>query len=133
MVRDIPLGKAMVLSIASLLLSVADSDGANYFPLREGNYWIYGSWSPSRVNERTGDIVHMILAGSSITLRDRGPEYHDAWLGDADRDIMPVGVHVDDPAQRFWFSYVRLRDASVLWHDNFPLPEVCTGLDPSAR
>ena len=65
-------------------------------------------------------------------LRDREAAYHDAWLGDADRDVLAIGVHVDDPAQRFWFSYVRLRDASVLWHENFPLPEVFTDLDPNA-
>ncbi|MEW6354957.1 MAG: hypothetical protein AB1696_01410 [Planctomycetota bacterium] len=71
------------------------------------------------------------LMVNATVLRDRGVQYQDAWLGDADRDILPLGVHVDDPAQRFWFSYVRLRDASVLWHENFPMPEIFIGLDPN--
>ena len=74
MVREIQRGKAMVLSVACLVLSVADSDGASYFPLREGNYWVYPFRAPSRVTERKDDIVNLELDGLLITLRDRGTD-----------------------------------------------------------
>jgi hypothetical protein len=64
-------------------------------------------------------------------LSDAGQDYQDTWLGDADRDIMGLGVNIEDPQERLWFSYARLRDAVVLLHEGFPLPEVFPGLDPS--
>ena len=72
------------------------------------------------------------LMVSKTKLRELGPEYQEAWLGDADRDIMGLGINVSDRAQRFWFSYARLRDVAVLIHEGFPLPEVFKNLDPKA-
>ena len=72
------------------------------------------------------------LMAERTKLADLGAAYPDAWLGDADRDLLPLGVRADDPAQRFWFSYARLRDASVLVHEGYPLPELFQNLDPSA-
>jgi hypothetical protein len=64
-------------------------------------------------------------------LKDTQPGYADAWLGDADRDIMGLGVNVEDQRERFWFSYARLRDAVVLRHEGYPFPEVFSDLDPN--
>jgi len=74
-------------------------------------------------------VRHQMVSGTVLAVRE--PAYRDAWIGDADRDLLPLGVNVEDSAQRFWFSYVRLRDASVLVHEEYPLPEVIQGLDPS--
>ncbi|MCK5379955.1 MAG: hypothetical protein KAJ81_00710, partial [Candidatus Latescibacteria bacterium] len=72
------------------------------------------------------------LMAKRTSLSDLGAAYSDAWLGDADQEILPLGVRADDPAQQFWFSYARLRDASVLVHEGFALPELFQDLDPSA-
>ena len=72
------------------------------------------------------------LIATRTELRSAADEYQDAWLGDADRGLMGVGVRGENPAQQFWFSYARLRDAVVLRHDGFPWPEVFVGADPEA-
>ncbi len=72
------------------------------------------------------------LLATKTVVATRGGEYADAWLGDADRDLLAVGVNAEEPAERFWFNYARLRDAVVLLHDGFPLPEVFLNLDPEA-
>ena len=73
---------------------------------------------------------HLIV--TKTKMKDLGPAYWDAWLGDADRDIMGVGINLEDEDERFWFSYARLRDAVVLLHEGYPLPEIFINLDPSA-
>ena len=70
-----------------------------------------------------------LLAGKT-ELRNRGTAYQDAWIGDGDRDLMAVGLHLTEPAERFWFGYARLRDVSVLRHEGYVLPELFLGLDP---
>ena len=75
-------------------------------------------------------VRHQMVTGTALATCE--PAYQDAWIGDADRDLLPLAVNAQDPAQRFWFSYVRLRDASVLVHEGYPLPEVFGDLDPSA-
>ena len=65
-------------------------------------------------------------------LRDAKSEYQDAWLGDADRDIMGIGVNVEDERECFWFSYARLRDAAVLRHEGYPFPELFSDLEIDA-
>ncbi|MFH1008447.1 MAG: hypothetical protein V1800_13255, partial [Candidatus Latescibacterota bacterium] len=72
------------------------------------------------------------LMAERTRLTDLGVAYADAWLGDADRAMMPLGVRAENPAERFWFSYARLRDASVLVHEGYALPELFQNLDPSA-
>ncbi|MDP6776587.1 MAG: hypothetical protein QGI83_07475, partial [Candidatus Latescibacteria bacterium] len=71
------------------------------------------------------------LLANRTEMQDRSEGYRDAWLGDADRDIMAIGLHVSEPCERFWFGYARLRDVSVLRHDGFVLPELFLGLDPA--
>jgi hypothetical protein len=63
-------------------------------------------------------------------LSDLGSEYHDAWLGDADRAILGLGVNLEHPRERFWFSYARLRDAVVLKHEGYEFPQIFIDLDP---
>jgi len=70
------------------------------------------------------------LMATKTELKDAAPGYADAWLGDADRDIMGLGVNVTDKRERFWFSYARLRDAVTLRHDGYPFPEIFSDLDP---
>jgi hypothetical protein len=70
------------------------------------------------------------LMTTETELRDAEPGYAEAWLGDADRDIMGLGVNVEDKRERFWFSYARLRDAVVLRHEGYSLPEIFSDLDP---
>ena len=70
------------------------------------------------------------LLAAKTELRDRGTAYQDAWIGDADRDLMAVGLHLTEPEERFWFGYARLRDVSVLRHEGYVLPELFLGLDP---
>jgi len=72
------------------------------------------------------------LLAARTELGGRGATYQDAWVGDADRDLMAIGLHLTDPAERFWFSYARLRDVSVLRHDGFVLPELFLDLGPAA-
>ena len=72
------------------------------------------------------------LMVTKTELKDLSPEYCDAWLGDVDRNITGLGINLADEAERFWFSYARLRDAVVLLHEGYPLPEVFKNLDPSA-
>lgn len=72
---------------------------------------------------------HLMVTGTRLA--DLGTAYQDAWIGDADWGILPLGVHLEDPVQQFWFSYARLRDASVLVHEGFSLPEIFQDLDPS--
>ncbi len=50
--------------------------------------------------------------------------YQEEWIGDASRNRIPIGVRGDTASERFWFSYARLRDASVLVHEGYPLPEL---------
>ena len=73
---------------------------------------------------------HLIV--TKTKMKDLGPAYWDAWLGDADRDVMGIGINLEDEDERFWFSYARLRDAVVLLHEGYPLPEIFINLDPSA-
>ncbi|MFQ6099367.1 MAG: hypothetical protein ACE5O2_16665, partial [Armatimonadota bacterium] len=72
------------------------------------------------------------LLAENSELASRGPAYVDAWLGDADRDILAVGVRAETPEERFWFNYARLRDAAVLRHEGYPHPELFLGLSPTA-
>ena len=72
------------------------------------------------------------LLASKTEMQDRGAAYQDAWIGDADRDLMAIGLHLTDPAERFWFGYARLRDVSVLVHEGYLLPELFLDLDPTA-
>ena len=74
-------------------------------------------------------IRHLMV--TYTPLREMGPDYQDIWLGDADRGILGLGIRVEDPVQRFWFSYARLRDVAVLFHEGYPFPEVFPNLDPS--
>lgn len=73
---------------------------------------------------------HLIV--TKTEMKDLSPEYWDAWLGDADRDVIGIGINLTDEDERFWFSYARLRDAVVLLHEGYPLPEIFLNLDPSA-
>ena len=73
---------------------------------------------------------HLIV--TKTELKNFSPEYCDAWLGDADRNVTGLGINLTDEAERFWFSYARLRDAVVLLHEGYPPPEVFKNLDPSA-
>ncbi|HUT73298.1 MAG TPA: hypothetical protein VM221_00500 [Armatimonadota bacterium] len=75
--------------------------------------------------------IRQLLATRS-ELAELGSAYHDAWLGDADRGVVPLGVRGEDETQRFWFGYARLRDAAVLRHEGFPPPEIFEHLDPAA-
>ncbi|MFC1715900.1 hypothetical protein ACFL6S_19680 [Candidatus Poribacteria bacterium] len=72
------------------------------------------------------------LIAAETEMQDEGPGYADVWLGDADRDLMGLGVDVTVERERFWFSYARLRDAVVLKHDGFPFPKIFSDLDPDA-
>lgn len=74
-------------------------------------------------------IRHLIV--TYTPLREMGPDYQNIWLGDADRGILGLGIRVEDPIQRFWFSYARLRDVAVLFHEGYPFPELFPNLDPS--
>lgn len=70
------------------------------------------------------------LMAQRTCLSSLGPSYQDAWMGDMDRDLTALGLNVEDPAQRFWFGYARLRDVAVLVHEGFAPPEIFRGLDP---
>ena len=70
------------------------------------------------------------LMATSTELSVKSSDYLDAWLGDMDRGVLPLGVRGETEAERFWFSYARLRDVAVLRHEGFPLPEVLRGVDP---
>jgi len=70
------------------------------------------------------------LLAEDSDLAALGPEYADAWLGDADRGLLPLGVYGDDAEAR-WFSYARLRDASVLRHEGYAAPELLLDIDPA--
>lgn len=67
------------------------------------------------------------LMATATDLKDNA----DIWLGDADRDIMALGVNVTDEREKFWYSYARLRDAVVLRHEGYPLPKILLDLDPN--
>ena len=70
------------------------------------------------------------LMTTESELKEEDSDYHDMWLGDADRDIMGLGVNVSDERERFWFSYARLRDAVVLRYEGYPFPEIFSDLNP---
>ncbi len=70
------------------------------------------------------------LLAADSDLAPLGAEYADAWLGDADRGLLPLGVY-GDGAEARWFSYARLRDASVLRHEGYPAPELLLDVDPA--
>jgi hypothetical protein len=72
------------------------------------------------------------LMADRTDLREQSREYQDLWLGNPHEGTIGIGIGGDDEDQRLWFSYVRLRDASVLWHEGFPLPQIFLDLDPSA-
>ncbi len=74
-------------------------------------------------------IRHLLTEKSE--LKDKPDSYKDAWIGNADRSIMAIGVSVKDESEKFWFSYARLRDAAVLRHEGYPLPEIFIDIDPN--
>ncbi|HID09810.1 MAG TPA: hypothetical protein EYP17_00720 [Candidatus Latescibacteria bacterium] len=71
-------------------------------------------------------IHHLMSTATELSVRPS--EYLDAWLGDMDRGVVPLGVRGE--AERFWFGYARLRDVAVLRYEGFPLPEVLRGVGP---
>ncbi len=75
--------------------------------------------------------ARMLMVGYT-RLVDTDEAYRDEWIGDATKNRVPIGVRGDDPAERFWFSYARLRDASVLVHEGYPLPELFVDVPPEA-
>ena len=64
-------------------------------------------------------------------LKDCSEKVLSLWLGDARKGNPPLGVNVKDKNQQFWFSYVRMRDLSVLKHEGYAYPEVFDNVDPS--
>ncbi len=74
-------------------------------------------------------IRHLLAEKSE--LKDMPETYKNAWIGNADQSIMAIGVSVKDEAEKFWFSYARLRDAAVLRHEGYPLPEIFIDIDPN--
>ncbi|HQO33381.1 MAG TPA: hypothetical protein PLG59_01885 [bacterium] len=73
-----------------------------------------------------------MLMLTETRLAETDSAYQDAWIGDASRGVIPLGVRGENDAERFWFSYARLRDASVLVHDGFPLPELLLNVSPDS-
>ncbi|MBN1900286.1 hypothetical protein JW926_03055 [Candidatus Sumerlaeota bacterium] len=73
--------------------------------------------------------IRRLMSAQSLLSR-YGEKNRNIWLGDADQDIMGIGLTLRDKNERFWFSYARLRDAAVLLHDGYPLPRILTGLNP---
>ncbi|MFH1739843.1 MAG: hypothetical protein ABIH23_12600, partial [bacterium] len=65
-------------------------------------------------------------------LAETGEEYQNTWIGNATRGQIPLGVRAEKESEQFWFSYARLRDASVLVHDGFPLPELLLDVSPDS-
>ncbi|MGQ9607951.1 MAG: hypothetical protein ACUVWN_01490 [bacterium] len=74
-------------------------------------------------------IRHLLAEKSE--LKDKLESYKNAWIGNADESIMAIGVSVKDETEKFWFSYARLRDAAVLRHEGYPLPEIFIDIDPN--
>ena len=70
------------------------------------------------------------LLASKTSLAKMGKNYQNKWLGDADRNLLGLGVRGNNPEESFWFSYARLRDVSVLRHEGYPFPEIFTDVDP---
>ncbi len=71
--------------------------------------------------------LHYLLT-EETELKDISPRYKDLWLGNILEDKLPMGVNVETPWERFWFSYTRLRDVCVLIHEGIPLPRIIDNL-----
>jgi len=72
-------------------------------------------------------IRYLLINYTPLSKMDK--EYQDKWLGDGDRDLPGFGIRVEDPVERFWFNYARLRDTAVLRYEGYPLPEIFTDVD----
>jgi len=70
------------------------------------------------------------LLTSRTSLAKMGEEYQNKWLGNADKNIFGLGVGGNSDKEKFWFSYARLRDVSVLKHEGYPFPQIFTNVDP---
>jgi len=73
-------------------------------------------------------IRYLLISYTPLSKMDR--EYQDKWLGDGDRNLPGFGIRVNDPAERFWFNYARLRDTVVLRYEGYPLPKIFTDVEP---
>jgi hypothetical protein len=71
--------------------------------------------------------LHYILT-ETTELKETSSQYRDLWIGNILEGKVPMGVNVDTPWEQFWFSYTRLRDASVLIHEGIPLPRIIDNL-----
>ncbi|GAI84492.1 unnamed protein product, partial [marine sediment metagenome] len=70
------------------------------------------------------------LLANKTSLAKMGEAYQNKWLGDADRNLLGLGVRGNSGEENFWFGYARLRDVSVLRHEGYPFPEIFTNVDP---
>jgi len=73
-------------------------------------------------------IRYLLITYTPLSRMDK--EYQDEWLGNADKDLPGFGIRVDEPVERFWFNYARLRDTAVLRHEGYPFPEILQDVDP---
>jgi len=139
MTREIEDPADMVIQLARFYDTTINSHIFDYFPYHYDSERGVGFEGYTReqkfdLAERRHRWLYTYARHLMVTkteLRDRDPEYQHVWLGDADEGIAPLGVNLSDRAERFWFSYARLRDFAVLDHEGYPLPEIFLDLDPA--